>query len=41
MGVVVGYSAAAAVTEAEQLPLYEGPVVVPLEWAGEGAQATW
>jgi hypothetical protein len=39
MGVIVGASAAAADAEIEQLPEDEGPVVVPLEGAGEGIQA--
>jgi hypothetical protein len=40
MGCVVGVSAAATDSEAEQLPEDEGPVVVPLEGAGEGVQVT-
>jgi hypothetical protein len=40
MGVAVGASATAADAEIEQLPEDEGPVVVPLEGAGEGVQVT-
>jgi hypothetical protein len=40
MGVVVGASATAAHTDKQQLPENEVPVVVPLEGAGEGVQAT-
>jgi hypothetical protein len=39
MGVAVGESAVAADAEIERLPGDEGPVVVPLEGAGEGVQA--
>jgi hypothetical protein len=40
VGVVVCASAAAFDTEIEQLPEDGNPVVVPLERAGEGVQAT-
>jgi hypothetical protein len=38
MEVAVGASATAADAETERLPEDEGPVVVPLEGAGEGVQ---
>jgi hypothetical protein len=34
----MGASAAAADSETEQLPEFEGPVVMPLEGLGEGVQ---